>query len=72
MICEGRDLIRVASTDPFAGEPMRLDIVRFVSVFAKRPRRLPTIPFSLPADGKWGLKSSQLKTVFSSGCIAAR
>jgi uncharacterized protein (DUF1697 family) len=52
-ICDGRDLIRIASTDPFADEPIRSDIVRFVSVFARRPRRLPTTPINLPADGEW-------------------
>jgi uncharacterized protein (DUF1697 family) len=52
-ICDGRDLIRIASTDPFADEPIRSDVVRFVSVFARRPRRLPSTPISLPADGEW-------------------
>src|SRR5256885_15675286 len=42
IVCEGRDLIRVASANPFADEPIRADIVRFVSVFARRPRRLPS------------------------------
>jgi uncharacterized protein (DUF1697 family) len=55
-ICDGRDLIRIASTDPFADEPIRSDIVRFVSVFPRRPRRLPSTPISLPADGKWVVK----------------
>jgi uncharacterized protein (DUF1697 family) len=56
IICEGNDLISAASANPFAGQPIRSDIIRFVSVFAKRPRRLPTIPISLPADGKWVLR----------------
>jgi uncharacterized protein (DUF1697 family) len=56
MICEGHDLISVASTDPFADEPIRSDLVRFVSVLAKRPRRLPATPITLPADGKWALR----------------
>ena len=56
IICEGHDLIRVASANPFADEPIRSDVVRFVSVFAKRPRRLPSAPLSLPAQGKWGLR----------------
>jgi uncharacterized protein (DUF1697 family) len=56
MICTGRDLISLASSDPFADEPIRPDIVRFVSVFAKRPRLLPSTPISLPADGKWLLR----------------
>jgi uncharacterized protein (DUF1697 family) len=56
MICNGHDLISLASGDPFAGEPPRPDVVRFVSVLAKRPRVLPSIPVSLPADGKWLLR----------------
>ena len=56
MICEGRDIISVASADPFADMPIRPDIVRFVSVLAKRPRRPPTTPISLPADGPWMLR----------------
>lgn len=56
MICDGRDLIRAVSVDPFGDEPVRSDIVRFVSVFSKRPRRRPTIPVTLPANGKWVLR----------------
>ena len=50
MICPARDIIKLASTDPFAHEPpVRLgpsgpNIVRFVSVLAKRP----AIRFDLP------------------------
>ena len=56
MICNGDDLVSLASSDPFAGEPPRPDVVRFVSVLAKRPRVLPSIPISLPPDGKWLLR----------------
>lgn len=56
MICNGHDLVSLASGDPFAGEPARPNIVRFVSVLAKRPRVLPSIPVSLPPDGKWLLR----------------
>ncbi len=52
-ICEGRDLISIATKDPFAREPARSDIVRFMSVFPKRPRRPPATPINLPADGEW-------------------
>src|SRR6266849_6135680 len=48
MICEGHDLIRVTSAHPFADERFARTSFRFVSVFAKRPRRLPSTPFSLP------------------------
>lgn len=56
IICKGRDLMSLASADPFADEKTRPDIVRFVSVFAKRPRLLPSTPISLPAEGKWLLR----------------
>jgi uncharacterized protein (DUF1697 family) len=81
-ICDGRDLIRIASTDPFADEPIRSDVVRFVSIFAKRPRHLPSTPISLPADGKWvvrilatedrflfGLYRRQMKAISYLGAI---
>jgi len=55
MICDGRDIARLAAHDPFAGKPSRPDIVRFVSFFAKRPRATPRIPATLPAEGAWGL-----------------
>lgn len=53
MICAGHDLIRIASNDPFRDEPIRSDVVRFVSVLAKRPRVLPSLPISLPEGGTW-------------------
>ena len=67
MICEGRELISAASTDPFADAPIRSDIVRFVSVFAKRPSRVPTTPLRLPADGKWVLRIVAIENRFLFG-----
>ena len=46
IICEGHDLISVASRAPFADEPLGSDIVRFVSVFDRPPRRLPSTPLA--------------------------
>jgi uncharacterized protein (DUF1697 family) len=56
MMCTGQELIGAASANPFDGEPARPDIVRFVSVLAKTPQVSPSIPISLPGDGKWLLK----------------
>jgi uncharacterized protein (DUF1697 family) len=67
MICSGRDLIDVASRDPFAGEPSGPDIVRFVSILAKRPRALPSLPLSLPPDGEWLLRIIAVKERFAFG-----
>ena len=56
MICSGREIVRLMSQNRFAGEPVRPDIVRFVSVLSRRPRSAPSIPMSLPSNGKWLLK----------------
>ena len=56
MICAGHDLISMASSDPFGDEPLHPDVVRFVSVLAKRPRVLPSMPISLPEEGRWLLR----------------
>src|SRR3954453_13877001 len=37
MICPARDIIKLASKDPFAGQPSGEKITRFVSVLAKSP-----------------------------------
>lgn len=56
MICQGRDIVRLMSQNHFADQPVRPDIVRFVSVLSKRPRSTPSTPMSFPASGKWLLK----------------
>jgi len=55
MICSARDILSLASLDPFAGEPSGADIVRFVSIAAKRPPA-PSLPLSLPSDRDWLVK----------------
>jgi uncharacterized protein (DUF1697 family) len=56
MICQGREIVRLLSQDPFAEQPVRPDVVRFVSVLAKRPRSAPSMPVTYPSSGKWLLK----------------
>jgi hypothetical protein len=56
MICQGREIVRLMSQNPFAGHPVRPDIVRFVSVLSRRPRSAPSTPTILPSRGKWLLK----------------
>ena len=56
MICQGRDIVRLTSRDPFADQPVQPDIVRFVSVLSRRPRLDPSTPMSLPSSGKWLLR----------------
>jgi uncharacterized protein (DUF1697 family) len=54
--CGGSDILRLAASDPFAGQPSRPEIVRFVSVLAKRRQSSSPIPFSLPSAGEWSLR----------------
>ena len=56
MICQGREIVGLMSQNHFAGQPVRPDIVRFVSVLSQRPRSAPSIPMCFPSSGKWLLK----------------
>lgn len=56
MICEGRDIMNLVSRDPFAREPARPDIVRFLSVLSRVPREFPPMPMHLPPRGQWLLR----------------
>ncbi len=56
MICQGREIVRLMSHNHFAGQPVRPDIVRFVSVLSGRPRLEPSMPMSFPSSGAWLLK----------------
>jgi uncharacterized protein (DUF1697 family) len=55
-ICQGREIVRLMSQNHFAGQPVRADIVRFVSVLSQRPRSAPSLPISFPSSGTWLLK----------------
>jgi len=56
MICHGREIARLMSQDHFADQPVRPDIVRFMSILSKRPRSAPLTPMRFPSSGKWLLK----------------
>ena len=56
VICEGREILRLMSTEHFADHPVRPDVTRFVSVLAARARATPSMPMTLPASGRWLLK----------------
>ena len=52
-ICQGRDILRLMSRDPFAEEAVGPDIVRFVSILSRRPRTTPAMPTTYPSRGTW-------------------
>src|SRR6059058_5339776 len=67
MICPARDVIKLASKDPFSQQPSGPDITRFVNVLHKRPRALPSLPLSLPSDDDWVLKVIAIRDRFGVG-----
>jgi uncharacterized protein (DUF1697 family) len=56
MICAGREIVELMSQSRFTDQPVRPDIVRFVSVLSRRPRSAPPTPMNFPARGRWLLK----------------
>ena len=67
IICDGREIARLASRNPFAAQPVRTrlrprpsagqsGVVRFVSVLSRRPRTSPQVPMVFPSSGKWLVK----------------
>ena len=56
MICSGGDILRLASADPFAGQPSDRDIVRFVTVLARRRELSSPVPLNFPAGDRWSLR----------------
>jgi len=66
MICSDREILDLASADPFHEEDSSEDIVRFVSVMARR-RTIPSVPLSLPSDDEWLLKVIEVRNRFVLG-----
>jgi uncharacterized protein (DUF1697 family) len=69
MICRARDVIKLASKDPFSRQPSGPNITRFVSVAAK-PVRVPLplrLPLNLPSDDDWLLKVIAIQDRFVLG-----
>ncbi len=56
MICTSAELLVATRELPFATQPGKAEVVCFVSVLAKRPRTLPSLPLNLPREGRWLLQ----------------
>ena len=59
--------MKLASKDPFAGQPSGDNITRFVNVLAKRLPSPPSLPLCLPADDDWLLKIIAIENRFVFG-----
>ncbi len=53
VLCDGRELVRLESENPFAGEPSSPDVVRFVSILSKAGGVRAPLPVAFPPDGQW-------------------
>jgi uncharacterized protein (DUF1697 family) len=53
VLCEGRDVIRLETENPFAAQPPVPDAVRFVSILPTASRVRVTLPVTFPSDGPW-------------------
>jgi uncharacterized protein (DUF1697 family) len=67
MLCEGRDLLRLETENPFGAEPSSGDIVRFVSVLSKAGRGTVPFPTALPPAGEWLVRVIAQKKCFVFG-----
>lgn len=67
MICDGRELLRLADSDPFARERTARDVIQFVSILSKRCTSPAKTPFSIPAIGEWGVRVLACKGRFVLG-----
>jgi uncharacterized protein (DUF1697 family) len=67
IICQGREILELMPGNPFASQPVRPKIVRFVSVLSQRPRLQPSMPISFPSSGRWLLKILARKDRFIFG-----
>jgi len=67
IVCQGREILGLMSQNPFARQPVRPDIVRFVSVLSQRPRSEPSMPMSFPSSGRWLLRILARKDRFVFG-----
>ena len=53
VICSGTDVLRLTSTDPFAGQPSGPSFIPFASVLARRRPTLASLPLHLPDADSW-------------------
>ncbi len=67
VLCDGRDLIRLETDNPFGAEPSRHDIVRFVSILSRAGGLRSVLPVTIPPDGEWFVRVIASKNQFVFG-----
>jgi uncharacterized protein (DUF1697 family) len=66
VMCDGRDVMRLETEDPYAAEPPPPDVVRFVSILSKTGGVRAPLPIAFPSDSEWLVRviASQGQFVF--------
>lgn len=66
-LCDGRDLLRLETENPFGAESSAADCVRFLSILRKPGRGRSDIPISLPPGKEWLVRIIAAKGQFLFG-----
>jgi uncharacterized protein (DUF1697 family) len=53
LLCDGDDLLRLETENPFASEQSETDVVRFVSILPEAASVPVPLPITLPPEGEW-------------------
>jgi uncharacterized protein (DUF1697 family) len=56
MVCPSCELLKLAAAPPFPQLPASPDLRYFVSILARRPRKLPELPRSYPSGSQWQVR----------------
>jgi uncharacterized protein (DUF1697 family) len=67
VVCDGRDLIRLETENPFGSEAPGPDVVRFVSVLSRAGGLRATLPVTFPPNGDWLVRVIASKEQFVFG-----
>jgi uncharacterized protein (DUF1697 family) len=66
-ICDSKDLLRLEKENPFAREPSRPDVVRFLSILSKASRSRVSSPIAIPEGEEWFVQVIGAKRQFVFG-----
>ena len=67
VLCNGRDIIRLETENPFGTEPLPPDVVRFVSILSKAGGVRAPLQVRFPPDGDWLVRVMASKGQFVFG-----
>lgn len=56
VLCPGTEIEELIANDPFVRQKKGREIVRFVSILARKPKQEPGYPFAVPLADRWLVK----------------